>query len=304
MANGLISIVVPTCNREHTLRRVAPSYCQQHLVDEIIFVEDGCDSGVAGLISELSGCYPHVFFRVTRNPRRVGAAESRNVGSRLATNDFILFCDDDEYLEPDYAAICLEKLLRYGAGAISGRRVYMREGEDFAGALARFRNGSRRTKPYNDLLCELTPGSYFTGDVAIPFSNAIIVTPKKLVAQYGFDATYAEGNGYREESDYQMNLYVNGFDNFMTADTHSVHLPPSAIRRPDGPARERRRSLDVYWSVRHTRYFYKKYWSSYARRRRVRLPETLALSLFTVFIVYRTYLRPSLLSVYVKVRAV
>jgi hypothetical protein len=54
--------------------------------------------------------YPAVRQKLVRNPCRVGASQSRNRGVAEAANDFILFCDDDGFLEPGYALTCLDNV--------------------------------------------------------------------------------------------------------------------------------------------------------------------------------------------------
>src|SRR5262249_7624645 len=93
----MITMVVPTRDRAHTLRRVADSYFCQRGVSEIVFVIDaGADDTVA-IIENISRQYPAVRKKIVHNPSRVGASQSRNRGVAEAANDFILFCDDDEY---------------------------------------------------------------------------------------------------------------------------------------------------------------------------------------------------------------
>ena len=150
----MITMVIPTRDRAHTLRRVADSYFRQNGVSEIIFVIDaGADDTVA-VIEDISRQFPGVRKKIVQNASRVGASQSRNCGVAEAANDFILFCDDDEYLEPDYALTCLDKLLESGCSAVSGRRVYMLDGEAPEQAVRRFATGLRQTKPFRKLLCE------------------------------------------------------------------------------------------------------------------------------------------------------
>jgi glycosyltransferase involved in cell wall biosynthesis len=175
-------------------------------VNEILFIDDAGDDDTRSTISELQAAFPNVQLRLVRNEFRKGPSASRNIGAALAQNEFILFCDDDEYLESDYAVTCRDKLITFGAGAVSGRRVYMREGETVAQALTRFSVGSRNKPPYDRFLCELIAGAKFEGDQIVPFTNAIILTTKTLLTKFGFDDFYSRGNCYREESDYQMNL--------------------------------------------------------------------------------------------------
>ena len=287
----MITLIVPTRNRAHTLRLVAPSYFAQDFVDELIFVSDAGDDDTPDVLAEIARRFPQKSVRILRNENRLGASQSRNVGVAASTNEIILFCDDDEYLEAGYARILLEKLEAANLGAISGRRVYMLPGETESQALHRFGAGWRDVKPFHPLICEGVNGARFSGDLAIPITNAIILTRKSLLLKFPFDAHYARGNGYREETDYQMNLFVNGFDIRVTNDCHSFHLPLSEVRT-GGQRTSRLKRL--YWSIYYTRYFFGKYYEQYARRLRLRWPRWCALIAFSVFAVYRETLRPVL----------
>jgi glycosyltransferase involved in cell wall biosynthesis len=287
----MITMVVPTRDRAHTLRRVAPSYFGQESVTEIVFVIDAGTDDTALVLEVIARRFPDVSTTILRNKERVGAAQSRNLGVARASNDFILFCDDDEYLEPGYAGTCLRKLLETDCAAVSGRRVYMLDGESPDEAVQRFGNGMRRTKPFRKLLCEYVNAAKFDGDIELPFTNAVILTRRDLLRRFPFDPHYARGNGYREETDFQMNLFVHGLRIVVTNDVHSIHLNPAQIRYGGQRVSRWRR---VYWSLYYTRYFYGKYFAAYAARVGLRLPRGPALVAFAGFAVYREYLRPSI----------
>ena len=287
----MITLIVPTRNRAHTLALVAPSYFAQDGVDELIFVDDAGADDTRGVVARIAEGWPEKRWRVICNAERLGASESRNVGVAASTNELILFCDDDEYLEPGYARILSDKLEALGAGAVSGRRIYLRAGESHGEALERFGTGWRAGKPFRPLLCEYVNGAKFAGDVALPITNAVILTRKSLLLRFPFDGRYARGNGYREESDFQMNLFVNGFDIYVTNECHSFHLPLSLVRT-GGQRTQRLRRL--YWSIRYTGYFFAKYHARYARRVGMRAPRWLALAAFAAFAAYRETLRPAL----------
>lgn len=287
----MITMVVPTRDRAHTLQKVAPSYFCQKGVSELVFVIDAGSDDTETVINNIARQFPDVRTKIVRNPTRVGASQSRNLGVAVATNEFILFCDDDEYLEPGYAQTCLTKLLRSESGAVSGRRVYMLERESPDEAVRRFANGMRRTTPFRRLLCEYVNGAKFDGDIHLPITNAVILTHRSLLQRFPFDPQYARGNGYREETDYQMNLFVHGYPILVTNDVHSIHLHASQIRRGGQIVPRWRR---VYWSVHYTWYFYRKYYRAYAARTGLRLPRWAAIAAFAGFAVYREYLRPTL----------
>lgn len=287
----MISLVVPTRNRAHTLRLVAPSYFAQALIDEIVFVSDAGDDDSEAVVRAIATHHPDVRLIFVRNPQRLGASQSRNVGVGLCRNDYVLFCDDDEYLETGYARTCLEKLVRYGAGAVSGRRIYLQDGETQEAGLRRFGTGLRDAPPFRPVLCEYVNGARFAGDRQQPITNAIILTRRSLLLAHPFDGHYATGNGYREETDYQMNLFVHGHDIWVTNDCHSLHLPMSQVRTGGQRTQTWRR---LYWSIHYTRYFYGKYYAAYARRLGLRTPRSVALLAFGVFCAYKELLRPTL----------
>lgn len=290
----MITLIVPTRNRAHTLRLVAPSYFEQELVSELIFVDDQGEDDTAQVLQQIAARYPHKRLHIIRNPERQGASQSRNIGVRSASNEYILFCDDDEYLEPGYARVCLQKLREQSLGAVSGRRVYMRTGETQADALRRFQRGLWRSRPFRPLLCEYVNGAIFEGDIDLPFTNAIILTHRSLLLQFPFDAYYSRGNGYREETDYQMNLFVHGHRICVTNEVHSLHLPLEQVRTGG----QRTASLQrLYWSVHYTRYFFGKYYERYARRLGLRAPRWAALGAFAIFSAYRETLHPPLYKV-------
>jgi glycosyltransferase involved in cell wall biosynthesis len=287
----MITLIVPTRNRAHTLRLVGASYFRQELVTEIIFVDDAGTDDTAEVIGAFASTYPATTTRLLRNPSRVGASQSRNVGVAAATNELILFCDDDEYLEPGYARICLEKLQAYDCAAVSGRRVYMLDTDTPQQAVQRFGTGLRRTRAFQPLICEYVNGAKFDGDLALPVTNAIILTRASLLRRFPYDDFYARGNGYREETDYQMNLFVNGYTIYVTNACHSIHLPAVQTRtggqRTSGLAR-------IYWSIYYTNYFFGKYYARYAKRMGLRAPRWFAVATFAAFVVYRQYLRQRL----------
>jgi glycosyltransferase involved in cell wall biosynthesis len=287
----LITLIVPTRNRAHTLRLVAPSYFAQDGVNELIFVSDAGDDETPAVIAEIARQFPDKISRMLRNETRLGASQSRNVGVAASTNEFILFCDDDEYLEAGYARILLQKLQTLNAAAISGRRIYLMPGESKSNALQRFGSGMRNSKAFLPLICEYVNGAKFAGDIVMPITNAIILTRKRLLQQFPFDNYYARGNGYREETDFQMNLFVHGFDMHVTNECHSFHLPLSQVRTGGQRTRPLKR---LYWSVFYTRYFFGKYYERYARRVGLTSPRWGALLAFTLFAVYRETLRPTL----------
>lgn len=290
-------MIVATRNRAHTLKKVAPSFFAQEGVSEIIFVNDCGDDDTDSVLKDISNDYPHVHCNIIRNAQRMGQGQSRNIGIAAAKYDYLLFCDDDEYMEAGYAKTCLEKLNKYNAGVVSGRRIYMRVGETQEQALKRFGNGLRRIPPYYKTICEYANSAKFDGDAQIPLVNSIMLTKKETVLKFPFDSFYFQGNGYREESDFHMNLYVNGYKNYKTNDCHTFHLPLEEVKTGGQRVNLSKR---IYWSNRYNSYFFDKYYNRYADIAGVDCPKDVAKILFFLFTIYKEIFRPFMRDVYVR----
>lgn len=289
----MITIAVPTRNRAYTLRKVLPSYFAQAGVAEVLLIDDGGNDNTAEIAEMIARDYPGVALRIVRHECCMGAARSRQDGATAATTEFVLFCDDDEYLEPGYAAECLRVLLAHDAGAVSGRRVYMLAGETKEQALTRFGDGMRQVRPFDYRLCENVNGAVFRGVVSLPITNSNILTRRSYVGQFGFDPYYRTGNGYREESDFQMSLFLAGLPVLASNNVHSVHLPMSEVR--SGGQRVRR-ARKFFWSVRYNSYFLDKHYRAYAAKVGLSQPLWMAKLRATLYFAWRNFIRPPLYS--------
>lgn len=293
-------MVVATRNRAHTLKKVAPSFFAQELVAEIVFVDDCSDDDTVQALTDLSKNYPSVKFKIISNQRRMGQGQSRNIGIAATTSDYVLFCDDDEYMEQGYAKICLDKFKQYNAGVVSGRRIYLRAGETQEDALKRFGNGLTNLPPYYKIICEYTNSAKFSGDLKTPLVNSIMLTSKEILTKFPFDSYYFQGNGYREESDFHMNLFVNGYDNYKTNDCHTFHLPLSEVKTGGQRVNLAKR---IYWSNRYNSYFFDKYYNRYAPKIGLSAPKIFAKIIFFIFSVYKEICRPFLRDTFLKMQS-
>lgn len=99
-----VSIIVPVYNGEKFIKRCLDSLtCQTYDNIEIIVINDGSSDNTLSLIKE----YDNI---VLIDKENTGVSDSRNIGLKKATGDYIMFCDADDWLEKDGVEIAVSKI--------------------------------------------------------------------------------------------------------------------------------------------------------------------------------------------------
>lgn len=96
----IISIIIPTYNRAHTLKRAIDSVMAQTFRDfELIVVDDASTDETQKLLAELVRTAGDVPFKVFTLPENSGVSVARNYGIEYSQGQWIAFLDsDDEWL--------------------------------------------------------------------------------------------------------------------------------------------------------------------------------------------------------------
>ncbi|MFZ7223361.1 glycosyltransferase family 2 protein [Avibacterium avium] len=101
----MFSIIVPSYNRQTEIPALLASLTQQSVHNFEVIIVDDCSKEEVVVEKD----YP---FRVTviHNEQNQGAAESRNIGARNATQDWLLFLDDDDRFEKSKCEILAQQI--------------------------------------------------------------------------------------------------------------------------------------------------------------------------------------------------
>jgi len=95
----MLSIVIPTYNREGPLKKCIDSILPQYQEDlEVILIDDCSTDGTAAWLKELGSQYRWIKIHI--NTVNKGVNYSRNRGIEKATQPYILFLDSDDELAP------------------------------------------------------------------------------------------------------------------------------------------------------------------------------------------------------------
>ena len=106
--NELISVIVPIYNVEREIDRCIQSILKQtyHQL-EIILVDDGSPDQCPQKCDQ----YAHDDSRVkVIHKKNGGLSDARNAGLRIATGEYVLYVDSDDYLELDACERLLKSL--------------------------------------------------------------------------------------------------------------------------------------------------------------------------------------------------
>lgn len=96
----MVSIVVPVYNAENYLKKCVDSLINQTYKDiEIILVNDGSTDDSLKICNEYNNLDKRV--RVI-DKENGGASSARNAGIRVATGDYIMFADSDDYADENW----------------------------------------------------------------------------------------------------------------------------------------------------------------------------------------------------------
>ena len=99
-----LSIIIPTCDRPHLLKRAVTSALNNGGNGcEVIVVDDGSEKSASSLSFGED-------IKVITTSGRTGASAARNLGAQHATGAYLLFLDDDDVFQNDYVTDVLKHI--------------------------------------------------------------------------------------------------------------------------------------------------------------------------------------------------
>lgn len=110
-----ISVIVPFYNSERTIGRCAGSLFSQTLPGiEYVFVDDGSTDDSVSVLKEVVAGFEsrRGDVKIISLPENRGQAYARKVGLENAAGTYIIYCDSDDYVEPDMYRSMYEKAVR------------------------------------------------------------------------------------------------------------------------------------------------------------------------------------------------
>lgn len=112
----MVTIIIATYNREHTLGRVIDSVLAQDVADwELIVVDDGSEDGSAAVVEH----YSDGRIKLVRHDTNKGVTAAKNTGLNHIRGDWFTTIDSDDEMVPDALSVMVSAAERTGATAIT-----------------------------------------------------------------------------------------------------------------------------------------------------------------------------------------
>lgn len=106
-----ISIIIPIYNSEKYLGMMVESVLQQTYTDfELILVDDGSTDDSVAMVESFARQDSRV--RVIHKLNG-GVSSARNAGIEVATGEYVVFWDNDDYVYPDYLGVLMSQIGDY-----------------------------------------------------------------------------------------------------------------------------------------------------------------------------------------------
>ena len=122
----LVSILIPTYNRVEKLKVALDSaLAQTHRPLEILVSDNASSDATEAIATAYADAHPEV--RYHRQPENLGATRNFEWLRSVPRGDFLMFLADDDWIEPDYVAACLDGFSSHPESSlIAGNAVYHR----------------------------------------------------------------------------------------------------------------------------------------------------------------------------------
>jgi len=118
----IISIIIPVYNGEKHINRCIDSVLKQINFDinnlEILLLNDGSTDDSLSILNEYSKKYPTIINVISHD--NVGVAKTRNRGVDISIGEYIMFIDQDDFIDDDYCAIFYGEAAKNSSDVVIG----------------------------------------------------------------------------------------------------------------------------------------------------------------------------------------
>lgn len=259
MVERNVSVIIPTYNRAHILRKTIPTYIQE-VVLEVILVDDGSDDHTREVIKQLHKQYMEV--KYIRLKRHRGITYAKNAGVQKARGKYIYFGDDDAVLYKDTLSrlkAAIETFPADIAGAHGSYAESRDQIEQIEKYIAEYFTVPFQTRCVMDFDTGKLNFHYKIENVTEGLCvMACFMIKAELAKTMKFDKAYI-GNGAREDMDYLLQNAEQGRRMVYVPDTYEIDLPYFMVK--GGGCRNLKFWDSIFCTIRNFNYFIDKHYT-------------------------------------------
>lgn len=223
IAASEISVVIPSYNRAALLRATIPSYFQTG-VGEVIVVNDASGDDTAAVLQAMQNEFPGL--KSVQLPKRSGQAAAKNVGKQMARYPLVYFGDDDSVLASGSMRRLLHTMQAMEADLVGARALYARDAKEFESMRLEQAWGETGHCVEEWDILSFHFEKYFANPQASLSTAACFLVKAAWLRQFEFNEQY-RWNGYREETDFVLQLSLAGAKVVFDSAARQINLPRS-----------------------------------------------------------------------------
>lgn len=196
MMNDLVSVIIPVYNSSLYVEKCISSIFSQKFKNiEVIAVNDGSNDNSLAILYKLRTKYPSLKIIDKKN---TGVSDTRNVGIKAATGNYILFVDSDDYIEDNMIEVMLKKANETKAEIIRcNANIFNARGEITHEDLTYFSNKLFSTKEI------VIYKRFFTDTDALNCYTPLLLINKKSIVNFDTSLVFIE------DIDFYLRLFLN-----------------------------------------------------------------------------------------------
>ena len=116
MSNNKVSVIVPIYNAERTIKKCLDSIISQNYTNlEIILINDGSKDKSLEIIKDYATKDKRI---KVINKNNTGVSDTRNIGIKETTGNYLLFVDSDDYIDNNTINYLVEEIEKYNVDII------------------------------------------------------------------------------------------------------------------------------------------------------------------------------------------
>lgn len=242
-----VTVVIPSYNRSHVLEKTIPTYIQE-CVEEIIIVNDCSTDNTLNTLNKLKQEYKII--KIINNKENKKQAASKNIALQYVKTKYVYFGDDDSYLDENCIITLLNELKdNPNVGLVAANAIYLNE--EYKPIL----RVSDSSVDFPSMSVNYT--RILDNPIDSVFCPACFVIETELAKRIQFNEKKYLGNGYREETDFVLNVRKKGLKTLLQGRVSQINLPRSVSH---GGSHAKTGLIYEYYCIKNTYLFLKEHY--------------------------------------------